>query len=63
MKKETAIPSYEVEFIPAERRLLQRRSPIAQMNRYAMESDRRQSPGRRNEDVLAAQAAGWQLPA
>lgn len=61
MGTEPALPSYEVEFIPLERRLAQRRNPFATANwRHflyratgAIRHDRREAHGRRADDVSA----------
>ncbi len=52
------LPSYEVEFIPIERRLNERRSPIAQLRRNEpyLGVDRRAEAGRRASDEAAYQA-------
>ncbi len=52
------LPSYEVEFIPVERRLNERRSPVAQMHRDEpyLGIDRRTQAGRRASDIAAYQA-------
>ncbi|HAN54692.1 MAG: hypothetical protein V4446_14080 [Pseudomonadota bacterium] len=52
------LPSYEVEFIPIERRLNERRSPIAQLQRNEpyLGVDRRAEAGRRASDEAAYQA-------
>ncbi len=42
-----------------ERRISQRRDPLKQLMLAAAEGERRHSPGRRLEDVLAAHAAGY----
>lgn len=45
------LPSYEVEFIPSERCLCERRSPSAQLRREPyLGVDRRDAAGRRKED-------------
>lgn len=57
------LPGYEVEFIPFERRLNQRRSPVAQTSRGSYPgADRRDSPGRRQEDREALQAHLHRFP-
>jgi hypothetical protein len=52
------LPSYEVEFIPIERRLNERRSPIAQLQRNEpyLGVDRRAEAARRASDEAAYQA-------
>ncbi|MBI3344811.1 MAG: hypothetical protein HY028_08170 [Gammaproteobacteria bacterium] len=42
-----------------ERRIYQRRDPLKQLMQAAAEGERRRSPGRRLEDMLAAHAAGY----
>jgi len=42
-----------------ERRIYQRRDPLKQLMLAAAEGERRHSPGRRLEDMLAAHAAGY----
>jgi hypothetical protein len=42
-----------------ERRVSQRRDPLKQLMLAAAEGERRHSPGRRLEDLLAARAAGY----
>jgi hypothetical protein len=42
-----------------ERRIAQRRGPLKQLMLAAGEGERRRSPGRRLEDMLAAHAAGY----
>ncbi len=51
------LPSYEIEFIPIERRLNERRSPIAQLQRNEpyLGVDRRAVAGRRASDEAAYQ--------
>lgn len=42
-----------------ERRIAQRRDPLKQLMLAVAEGERRRSPGRRLEDMLAAHAAGY----
>lgn len=53
-----ALPIYEVEFVPAERRLTQRSSPLERMNELLPSGERRTSPGRREDDWDAYYASG-----
>ena len=56
-KASMKLPSYEVEFIPLERRLCERRSPTAQLQREPyLGVDRRNVAGRRKEDRAVHQA-------
>lgn len=58
------LPSYDVEFIPVERRLNERRSPFAQIQREPyLGVDRRDVAGRRNEDRDVYQAQSIRFPA
>ncbi|BBP00013.1 hypothetical protein SFSGTM_07210 [Sulfuriferula nivalis] len=45
------LPIYEVEFIPIERRMIERCSPLQRLNNRAQFGDRRFSPGRRTVDT------------
>ncbi|BBP04538.1 hypothetical protein TPL01_17020 [Sulfuriferula plumbiphila] len=57
------LASYEVEFIPLERRLCERRSPTAQLQREPyLGVDRRDAAGRRTEDRAACQAHFLHFP-
>lgn len=61
MGRRATLPVYDVEFIPVERRMTQRRSPLQQANRTLPFGDRRRSPGRRQEDWEAFHAANMIL--
>lgn len=57
------LPGYEVEFIPLERRLCERRSPAAQLQHEPyLGVDRRDTAGRRKGDRTAQQAQFLTLP-
>ncbi len=57
------LPSYGVEFIPLERRLGERRSPTAQLQREPyLGVDRRDAAGRRKEDCAVYQAQFLAFP-
>ena len=51
------LPTYEVEFIPLERRLIERREPLHEMNVWLPLGEPRSLPGRRNEDWKACYSA------
>ncbi|MHB1247264.1 MAG: hypothetical protein ACYCZH_12540 [Sulfuriferula sp.] len=54
-KNSKKLQSYEVEFIPIERRMCERRNPIAQLQREPyLGVDRRASAGRRPDDSAYA---------
>jgi len=71
MGNETSLPCYEVEFIPVERRLGQRRGPFAAANwrqflyqaTGAIRHDRREAQCRRADDVSAPHGTALQLTA
>ncbi len=50
MGDKTAVPGYDVEFIPAERRLHSRRNPAKDKLPPPITGERRRSPGRRRGD-------------
>ncbi|BCB27509.1 hypothetical protein SKTS_23950 [Sulfurimicrobium lacus] len=58
MSRYASLPVYEVEFIPAERRITQRCSPLQRINDPLPSGERRTSPGRRADDWYAYFAAG-----
>lgn len=53
MSRYAPLPTYEVEFIPAERRIAQRCSPLQRINERLPSGERRKSPGRRADDWSA----------
>lgn len=57
MLKSPHPPIYEVEFIPIERRLNERRATASDTAGYLADTNRRRSPGRRSGDVLQARQA------
>jgi hypothetical protein len=48
------LPVYEVEFIPIERRVTERCSPLLRINSRTQFGERRVSPGRRAVDIEMA---------
>ena len=56
MGSKYAVPGYDVEFIPVERRLSNRRAPFSQM-KPVVAKERRKPNTRRNEDVVGSQSA------
>lgn len=57
MPGQTTLPVYEVEFLPAERRVAERCSPLQRLNEVLPSGERRISPGRRKSDWKAYYAA------
>lgn len=55
MGSKFAVPGYDVEFIPVERRLSNRRVPFSQMNPIVAK-ERRKPRVRRDEDVVGSQS-------
>ena len=51
MGSKFAVPGYDVEFIPVERRLSNRRAPFSQLN-PVVSKERRKTSVRRHEDVV-----------
>ena len=56
MGSKFAVPGYDVEFIPVERRLSNRRAPFSQMN-PVVAKERRKPSIRRHEDGVASESA------
>ncbi|TCV84317.1 hypothetical protein [Sulfurirhabdus autotrophica] len=61
MSRHDALPVYEVEYLPAERRVSDRCEPIQRLMELLPSSERRKSPGRREDDWNAYYAAGLPL--
>lgn len=61
MARQTTLPVYQVEFIPVERRLTQRRDPFQQYKATSPTGERRATPGRRQDDWASYNAAGLSL--
>lgn len=57
MGDKTAIPDYEVEFIPVERRLRARRDPTKSDLPAPITGERRHAAGRREEDATPEEHA------
>lgn len=57
MCDKTVIPEYEVEFIPAERRLRARRHPAKRDLPAPITGERRHATGRREEDSITGERA------
>ncbi|WP_173391742.1 hypothetical protein [Sulfuricella denitrificans] len=53
MHKNSTLPVYKVEFIPAERRLIERCSALQRLKERLPSGERRTSPGRREADRKA----------
>jgi hypothetical protein len=61
MVKQAALPVYEVEFLPVERRVFERCGPLQRLKEFLASGERRTSPGRRQDDWNAFRAAGLTL--
>ena len=55
MGSKFAVPGYDVEFIPVERRLSNRRAPFSQLN-PVVSKERRKTRVRRHEDVVGSKS-------
>jgi hypothetical protein len=62
MGNKTAVPGYEVEFIPMERRLRARRDAAKHILPPPITGERRRSLGRRKDDPRADKHAGLLTP-
>ena len=56
MPKYSKLPVYEMEFLPAERRLSERCGPLQRLNELIASDESRTSPGRRDDDWKACYA-------
>ena len=63
MRGQTTLPVYDVEFLPAERRAVERCSPLQRLKELLPSGERRTSPGRRKDDWEAFHSAGFSLVA
>lgn len=61
MPGQATLPVYDVEFLPAERRVAERCSPLQRLKELLPSGERRTSPGRRQDDWEACHAAGLSL--
>ena len=57
MPEQDTLPVYEVEFIPAERRIIERCGPLQRLKEVLASGERRISPGRRKSDWEAFYAS------
>jgi len=50
MSEQEMLPVYEVEFVPTERRMIERCGPLQRLKEVLASGERRISPGRRKSD-------------